>query len=176
MTSQKQNSLFTEEQLTFSQEASLANPTQVQESDLAKKMRDTSGRKCLEQYEKFSRNGSWAKTYSALLIGTGEWYSKRCKLSWKLKGTKYKRTYFQLVAKTHHTKESVLGLLPTPTLQEFTNSTFPPSQKKRLHIVGYFLRKGISPHSLLNPQYLEEMMGFPKDWTLKPFLNGETNL
>jgi hypothetical protein len=106
----------------------------------------------------------------------GDWYSKRCKLTWKLKGTKYKRTYFQLVAKTHHTKESELGLLPTPTLQEFTNSTFPPSQMKRLHVVGYLLRKGISPHSLLNPQYLEEMMGFPKDWTLKPFLNGETNL
>ena len=105
----------------------------------------------------------------------GGWYSTRCKLTWKIKGTKYKRIYFQLVARTHHTKESELGLLPTPTLQDYTNSTFPPSQKKRFHIVGYLMRKGILPHSQLNPQFVEEMMGFPKNWTLLPFLNGETN-
>jgi DNA-cytosine methyltransferase len=105
----------------------------------------------------------------------GGWYSTRCKLTWKIKGTKYKRIYFQLVARTHHTKESELGLLPTPTLQDYTNSTFPPSQKKRFHIVGYLMRKGILPHSQLNPQFVEEMMGFPKNWTLLPFLNGEIN-
>jgi DNA-cytosine methyltransferase len=105
----------------------------------------------------------------------GGWYSTRCKLTWKIKGTKYKRIYFQLVARTLHTKENELGLLPTPTLQDYTNSTFPPSQKKRFHIVGYLMRKGILAHSQLNPQFVEEMMGFPKNWTLLPFLNGETN-
>jgi hypothetical protein len=29
--------------------------------------------------------------------------------------------------------------------------------------------------SQLSPQFVMEMMGFPKDWTLSPFLNGETN-
>jgi hypothetical protein len=105
----------------------------------------------------------------------GGWFSTRCKLNWKIRGTKYKRIYFQLVAKTLHTNESELGFLPTPTLQDYTNSTFPPSQLKRSHVVGYLMRKGISAHSQLNPQYVEEMMGFPKNWTLLPFLNGKTN-
>ena len=146
----------------------------------------------------------------------GGWYSTRCKLTWKIRGTKYKRIYFQLVAKTHHINEKELGLLPTPnctriniptieevnkrkeiyggktrgmylthtiamgllptpTLQEYTNSTLPPSQIKRTNLAGHLLREGISPHSQLNPQFVEEMMGFPKNWTLLPFLNGETN-
>jgi hypothetical protein len=29
--------------------------------------------------------------------------------------------------------------------------------------------------SQLSPQFVLEMMGFPTDWTLLPFLNGETN-
>jgi hypothetical protein len=29
--------------------------------------------------------------------------------------------------------------------------------------------------SQLSPQFVMEMMGFPKDWTELPFLNGETN-
>ena len=94
---------------------------------------------------------------------------------WKGKDMKYNRFLFQLQVSTHHTNDIEFGLLPTPTLQDYTNSTFPPSQKKRFHIVGYLMRKGILPHSQLNPQFVEEMMGFPKNWTLLPFLNGETN-
>jgi hypothetical protein len=56
----------------------------------------------------------WAKTFSALLIGTGDWYSKRCKLTWKLKGTKYNRLYFQLQASAiAPTKGTEFGLLHT---------------------------------------------------------------
>jgi hypothetical protein len=29
--------------------------------------------------------------------------------------------------------------------------------------------------SQLSPQFVMEMMGFPTDWTLLPFLNGEKN-
>jgi len=32
-----------------------------------------------------------------------------------------------------------------------------------------------SSNSQLNPLFVEEMMGFPENWTLLPFLNGETN-
>ena len=71
MTSLKQTSLFTKETSTSYPVDSLANHIQAQESDLEKMMIDTSSQKCLEQFEKFSRNGSWAKTYSALLIGGG---------------------------------------------------------------------------------------------------------
>ena len=71
MTLLKQISLFTEEALIYSQGDSLANhiPQQVKERE--KKMKDISGRACLEQLEKFNHVGLWAKTFSALLIGQG---------------------------------------------------------------------------------------------------------
>ena len=90
------------------------NRTVKLESDLAKKMTDTSGRRCLESFGRFSRVGSWAKTYSALLIGMTGWYSTKCKLTWKLKGTKSSRMYFQLWPSTHRTDVTEFGLLPTP--------------------------------------------------------------
>jgi hypothetical protein len=46
------------------------------------------------------------------------WYSTRCKLTWKLKGTKYSRLYFQLVPSTLPTEGIGFGLLPTPAAQE----------------------------------------------------------
>jgi hypothetical protein len=69
----------------------------------------------------------------------------------------------------------VARLLPTPTLQEYTNSTFPKSQLNRNHVVGFLMREGISAGSLLNPRFVAEMMGFPPNWTELPFLSGETN-
>ena len=92
-----------------------ANHTAKQGSDLEKKMTVTSGRRCLEQFEKFNRPGLWARTFAALLIGTGEWYSMKCRLIWKMKATKLHRFYFQLVPLTHRTGGIESGLLPTPT-------------------------------------------------------------
>lgn len=48
-----------------------------------------------------------------LLIGTGDWYSTRSRLTWKLKGTKSNRLYFQLFPSTLHTDGIEFGLLPT---------------------------------------------------------------
>jgi len=53
--------------------------------------------------------------FSALLIGTGGWYSRRCRLTWNLKGTKYNRLYFRLRVSTLPTEGTGFGLLPTPT-------------------------------------------------------------
>lgn len=209
MTSQKQTSLFTEEQSTSLVEASLANPTQVQESDLAKKMRDTSGQKCLEQFGKFNQVGLWAKTFADLLIGTGDWYSTRCKLTWKLKATKSYRFYFQLVPSVRLTGETGYGLLPTPTAIDCTDATVNMKSNQMtegsMHSVTLTraLVRGMLPTPLasdcgekvtgletqdsltkrvreitgkpsqLNPLFVEEMMGFPENWTTLPFLNGE---
>lgn len=118
MTLHKQTSLFTEEQLMCLQVDSHANHTALPENEKAKKMSAIYGRKCLELYEKFPRHTLWGKTFMGLLIGTGDWFSTRCKLTWKMKGTKYNRLYFQLVAKTPPIKESEFGLLPTPRAME----------------------------------------------------------
>lgn len=90
-----------------------ANHTHSQGSARAKKMSAIYGRKCLDAFGRFARNGLWAKTFSELLIGTGDWYSTRCRLIWRLKATKSRRMYFQLVPKTLPTEGTGFGLLPT---------------------------------------------------------------
>ncbi len=228
MTSLKQTSLFTEEQLTSLPADFLASHTVQQESDSEKKMNATCGQKCVEQFEKFNHVGLWAKTFSALLIGMEGWYSKRCKLTWKLKGTKSNRMYFQLRPLTLHTEETEFGLLPTPRTTDVegglvnnvqmekgsyfrqnkngikwgvklrdvvenrliptprandTNTSTPGTKsfQHRLNrdymgeVVLNMANAEIGKTSQLSPQFVMEMMGFPTDWTLLPFLNGEQN-
>ena len=106
----------TGEQMTlFSRVASPdhASHTAVLENDLEKKMTATSGRRCLEQFERFNRAGLWAKTFAALLIGMEGWYSTKCRLTWKMRATKSHRIYFQLVPSTLPIGETGFGLLPT---------------------------------------------------------------
>ena len=55
----------------YYQEDSLVNHIQWSEKDSEKKMKDISGLKCCEQLKKLNQVGSWAKTYSELLIGGG---------------------------------------------------------------------------------------------------------
>lgn len=92
------------------------------ENDWEKRTNAIYGRKCLESFEKFPRIGLWAKTFSELLIGTMEWSSMRCRLIWRLRGTKYNRIYFQLVPSTPRTEgiepglSHTNGLLKTPTV------------------------------------------------------------
>ncbi len=140
----------------FCREAFHVNPTHLQVNDSEKRMNATCGPKCLESFEKLNQTGSWAKTFSDLLIGRTDWYSTRCRLIWKLRGTKYKRMYFQLAPQTLRTDvtefgllptvtahqqntqfkqggtclqaKAVKGLLPTPTVNDMKNASLPPSQ------------------------------------------------
>ena len=112
-----------EEKSTSSRVDFLASPTQAQEKDSEKKMNAIYGQKCLESFEKFSHVTSWAKMFSALLIGTEGWYSRKCKLIWKLKGTKYKRMYFQLQPSMLPIEGTEFGLLPTVTAMDSTQAT-----------------------------------------------------
>jgi len=195
--------------------------------------------------------------FMGLLIGMEGWYSTKCNLTWKLKGTKYGRFYCQLRPLTLPTEGTEFGLLPTPKtmdgMAENVNSgkelklingsfvnirpkdgmRFGPSlndiarnrmlptprankvngcdlnnekianrnkgnleEKIALMITtmlptpsardwkgeggnGADLNRsvgtGTGTTSQLSPQFVMEMMGFPTDWTLLPFLNGETN-
>ena len=95
-----------------------ASRTASQENEKAQKILDISGRKCLEQFESAGRPSLWAKMFLGLLIGQEGWYSSRCALTWKVKGTKYNRLYCQLAVSTPRTGEIGSGLLPTVTTQE----------------------------------------------------------
>jgi hypothetical protein len=112
----KQTSLFGEEELMSFLVDFPASHFPKQEKDLERMITATSSQKCLEQFEKFNRPGLWAKTFAELLIGTKGWYSKRCRLTWKLKDTKYNRLYFQLQVSERPTKDTEFGLLLTPTV------------------------------------------------------------
>jgi len=78
-------------------------------------MTDTSGRNLLALYEKLSRSSYAGRTFLALLIGQKDWYSSKCWLIWKLKHTKYGRSYFQLYPKMRHIEGIGSGLLLTPS-------------------------------------------------------------
>ncbi len=170
------------------------------------------------------------------------WYSTKCKLTWKLKGTKYSRMYCQLQVSTHRTSDLEFGLLLTPTTREevqdldkfkkrmekYPNGTTMPnlatqinsmmlptpaavdykqttlceSQRERSTLPGMMVKMFKTPkasdknmhwktekwkgddlgsqinemlgtRSHLSPLFVMEMMGFPTDWTLLPFLSGE---
>jgi hypothetical protein len=68
------------------------------------------------------------------------------------------------------------GMLPTPTVNEGKNATFPESQINRSSLIGELMKtQDIGKTSQLNPLFVLEMMGFPPNWTTLPFLSGETN-
>ncbi len=265
-TSQHSTRQTTLDELILSAEDSLVNHSAPPEKEKELTMSATCGKKCSESYARFPRPTLWGKTFVDSLTGMTGWYSKRCALTWKMKGTKSFRLYFQLLPSTLPTDATECGLLLTPTTMEraedpvemraraeakgYKNGTKYNSLKSQI-LYGNFLptprttdveggvvkgvKKGETGYyrenkkgerwgvklrdvvengmlptpttscqkagtavertdgvsrrselnhlmsqragqsSQLNPLFVEEMMGFPENWTLLPFLNGEKN-
>ena len=72
---------------------------------------------------------------------------------------------------------AVNGLLPTPTANDGQNSMLPPSQANRKSGVAVMLAKSQTGKTSLqlNPLFVQEMMGFPEDYLVSPFLSGEAS-
>jgi hypothetical protein len=77
------------------------------------------------------------------------------------------------------TRAMAMGMLPTPTAQIVKHGH---SEKywdniigKRQMDIAMWNAEINGKTSQLSPQFVMEMMGFPTDWTLLPFLSGETN-
>lgn len=202
-TSRQQTLPFGEDESTSSQEDSRASRSASPENERARTMTATSGRRCCEQFAKSVPAGSWARTFADLLIGRREWFSTRCSLTWKLSATKSSRLYFQLVPSTLHTAATECGLLPTvqtqglkvckngktwpmdvkllpmPTARDYKGESINNKFRRGLRATpGGTLPDVISTvgnASQLSPLFLAEMMGFPPDWTVLPFLDGEPN-
>src|SRR3990172_316471 len=109
--------------LQLSLEVFRVNPFQSQESERAKMITVTSGRKCYELFLLFAgtakdEHGYLLKMLADYLLNHTEWYSSRCVLKWKMKGTRFNRLLFQLVPSTSHTEGTESGLLPTPSASE----------------------------------------------------------
>jgi hypothetical protein len=74
----------------------------------------------------------------------------------------------------------VMGMLPTPTTALIKHSNKEAywknrKNKGRQEDLAMVIHNQVGYTSQLNPLFVEEMMGFPKNWTTLPFLNGETN-
>jgi len=98
-------------QLTFLLEDSLASHSPLLGNEKARMMNATCGAKCYEQFKKLNRDSSSLKMSLVSRILMADWYSSRCALTWKMKGTKFSRLLFQLVPKTLRTEETDAGLL-----------------------------------------------------------------
>jgi hypothetical protein len=76
-----------------------------------------------------------------------------------------------------------MGMLPTPTTHDSKHSTTKsPSWNKQIEqkhlaetVLNPYIQEAGGKPSQLSPQFVMEMMGFPTDWTLLPFQNGEKN-
>jgi len=66
------------------------------------------------------------------------------------------------------------GMLPTPKAQEARGNASKDRGKFNLKDEVSKMHEHDGASSQLNPLFVEEMMGFPENWTLLPFLNGET--
>jgi len=168
-----------------------------------------------------------------LLVGMEGWSSKRCALTWKLKGTTYNRIYYQLEVSARPTDATGFGLwlgtptasgnqersegfkrstptvmeyakmlptpltqglkvsdengktkfidpglLPTPTAQNANGASSVEALQNRGrlkpmadNLADQFAQSGKS--SQLNPRFVAEMMGFPRNWTASPFQSGD---
>ena len=80
-------------------------------------MTATSGRRCCGLFGLFDPVGSWARTFSELLIGRKEWSSSRCALTWRRQDTKCSRTLYRLAVSALPTDGTDAGLLPTVQTQ-----------------------------------------------------------
>jgi len=202
-TSKNSTRQLTLDELIYSQEDSPANPTPSPESERERRTSATCGQRCCALFENAPRATSWAKTFAALLVGMEGWSSKRCVLTWKLKGTPFNRSYFQLQVSVLPTEETASGLLLTPTTREevmdtdkfkdrmekYDNGTTVPNLATQMAMLptpttgadhktqyaqgGKSLRCYLGQSFQLSPLFVEQMMGFPKNWTASPFQSGE---
>lgn len=69
------------------------------------------------------------------------------------------------------------GLLPNPTASDkYTGTTKDQKDwRSRMSVLKHNIAHQYGRNSLLNPRFVSEMMGFPVDWTVLPFLNGGKN-
>jgi hypothetical protein len=153
-TSQNQISLFGEAELTYSPAGFPASLSAPLDSERERMMTATSGRRCLERFEKLRQPTSWAKTLTAFLLGRTDWYSRPCALTWKMKVTRSQRIAFQLVARTHRTKGIDGGLLATPN----TMDVLPPKTPKAVKREATVTRPGRTNFSNLRDQLYHGMM------------------
>lgn len=184
-----------------------ASHSQTLDLEKERKMTAISGQKCLESFARFPRAGLWARMFADLLIGTGAWYSSRCRLTWKLSAMKSNRLFFQLSPSMLPTDEIGSGLLPTvqaidgsgpgrplrmkkdmprdprkpgnwrgdlkdhiamiptPTARDCKSAKGKTQEQRGRNNGPTLSETGMKTGLILQPNFVEWMMGYPLNWT-----------
>jgi len=161
----QQTSLLFTDEWTSSPADSPASLSALPDIERERTMTATSGRRCLERFEKLPQATSWAKTLTAFLLGQTEWYSKPCALTWRMKATKFKRIAFQLAPKTHPTDGTGGGLLHTPTSVQIE-----PTEERKVKRMAFRQSIGRKSYAPGNLQEQISMMMLPT-----PTISGNHN-
>tara|TARA_R110000765_G_scaffold357691_1_gene447848 strand:- start:1030 stop:1599 length:570 start_codon:yes stop_codon:yes gene_type:complete len=179
------------EELISSQVDTPASPSPSPGNAEAIKMTGISGRKCIGPWLPYGPLGSLLKT----LLVTSTWASTKCFLTWKQKNTPAGRLLFRLAPSTPRTEGTESGLWPTATTQdnpqvkgkdkrgttlggavrmwptpsttEAKSDTLNVQNRidkgKQIQLCHAVLNAEVG--GALNPQFVEHLMGFPKNWT-----------
>ena len=145
-----------EQMSLFSAEASLDHASHFPSpgNDEARRMTVTSGRKCCALLKSCSPVLLLVK----MLLESSVWRSTRCLLTWKPQGTKQGRLLFRLAPSTPRTGETGVRSWPTPRANAGTGPSHSPGRQGAPD-----LQTAIG--GLLNPDWVEWLMGFPAGWT-----------
>lgn len=108
---------------TYSLAVSPVNPSPKLDEEKERKMTAISGQKCLGLFGNLGRDGSLVRMLRDLLLGAEAWYSDKCLLTWKVKGTKFSHLLYQLSPSMRHIDEIGSGLLPTVRTTEAEGGT-----------------------------------------------------
>ena len=103
--------------MTSLQVVSPASRSRSRASAKARRTSVTCGRKCCGLFGLFDLAGSWARTFSELLIGRKEWSSSRCVLTWRRQDMRFNRSLYRLAVSVLPTEGTDAGLLPTVQTQ-----------------------------------------------------------
>ena len=152
---------------TSSQADTLANLSPSQVEKKVKKIRDTSGQKCLD----LSKNSDRLGLLEKMLVDTLNSVSTPYLRTWRVKVTPRGHLVFQLLASVQTTKGRESGLLPTPNASDNRDrgNMSDPVVQRRIRLgkqVGLSMRvKETKDGGSLNPTWVEWLMGYPKGWT-----------
>ena len=149
---------------TSSQEDILANLSPLQVEKKVKKIRDTSGQKCLDLSKSSDPLGSLEKTLVDTLNSVSTPYLR----TWRVKVTPQGRLVFQLLASVQTTKEKESGLWRTP--DAVAGGSNLPGIKKALDS-GHLKRPSGQPIQVR----LQDQVREPRLWPT-PRVKGDENL
>jgi hypothetical protein len=80
-----------------------------------------------------------------------------------------------LTTMARYDKEKGTSLLPTPTMNCYKGGAVRADPKRQDDTLAHHFASRPGTTSQLNPLFVAEMMGYPVNWTVSPFQNGEMN-